>query len=210
MGLLEKRIYKILSRISDVADFRRIAADALRGDSDVVVSGLSGSARALFIAGLAQSLRRPLIVVTPQDRAVEALATDINYFHSELNTSGTNRVCPFPAWETDPYAGLTPHADIQQARATTLWRLRNKQVDIVVASIRSIAARLVAPAVFDTYSLHVTSGEDLSQELLVEHLASAGYLRQEPVGGPGESSVRGGIVDVFSPLMRNPVRIEFF
>jgi transcription-repair coupling factor (superfamily II helicase) len=210
MELLEKRIHKALARISDVADFRRIASDILRGDTDVVVSGLSGSARALFIAGLAQALRRPLIVVTPQDRSVETLATDIHYFHAELNTSGVNRVAPFPAWETDPYAGLTPHADVQQARATTLWRLRHKQVDIVVASIRSLAARLTAPAQFDVYGLQIASGEDLSQELLIEHLSSAGYLRQEPVGGPGEFSVRGGIVDVFSPLMRNPVRIEFF
>ena len=210
MEILEKRIHKIIGRITAVADFRRIATETLRGESDVVVSGLSGSARALFIAGLWNSLRRPLIVVTPQDRGVETLATDITYFHNELNGSGANRVCPFPAWETDPYAGLTPHADIQQARATALWRLRNKQVDVVVASTRSMATRLAAPSQFDTYSLHVTSGEDLSQELLIEHLANAGYLRQEPVGSPGEFSVRGGIVDVFSPLMRNPVRIEFF
>ena len=83
---------------------------------------LSGSARALFIAGFWQTLRRPLIVVTPQDRGVETLATDISYFHGELNANADNRVVPFPAWETDPYAGLTPHADIQQTRATTLWR----------------------------------------------------------------------------------------
>ena len=120
MEILEKRIHKIIARISEVADFRRIASEALRGEIDIVVSGLSGSARALFIAGLWQFLRRPLIVVTPQDRGVEALRTDIAYFHSELNTNGAERVCPFPAWETDPYAGLTPHADIQQARATTL------------------------------------------------------------------------------------------
>src|SRR4029079_5263590 len=125
-----------------VADFRRIASEVLRGDADVVVSGLSGSARALFVAGLAQALRRPLIVVTPQDRAVETLATDINYFHAELNTNGENRVAAFPAWETDPYAGLSPHADIQQTRATALWRLRHKEIDIVVASIRSITTRL--------------------------------------------------------------------
>ena len=210
MEILEKRIHKIIGRISDLADFRRIASETLRGESDVVVSGLSGSSRALFIAGLWNSLRRPVIVVTPQDRSVEMLATDIRYFHGELNSNGGNRVCPFPAWETDPYAGLTPHADIQQARATALWRLRNKQVDIVVASIRSMATRLAPPSQFDTYSLHVTSGEDLSQELLIEHLTNSGYLRQEPVSSPGEFSVRGGIVDVFSPLMRNPVRIEFF
>src|SRR5437867_1788584 len=210
MEILEKRIYKILLRISEIADFRRIASDALRGETDIIVSGLSSSARALFIAGLWQFLRRSLIVVTPQDRGVEALRTDLAYFHGELNANGPERVSPFPAWETDPYAGLTPHADIQQARAATLWRLRNKRVDIVVGSIRSLASRLVAPAQFGTYGLHVATGEDLSQDLLIENLKSAGYLRQEPVGEPGEFSLRGGIVDVFSPLMRNPVRIEFF
>src|SRR5438874_1106191 len=124
METLERKIPKVIARISDIADLRRVAADVLRGDTNVVVSGLSGSARALFLAGLWQSLRRPLLVVTPQDRGVETLATDIAYFHGELNANGSNRVCPFPAWETDPYAGLTPHADIQQSRATTLWRLR--------------------------------------------------------------------------------------
>src|SRR5206468_1011577 len=93
---------------------------------------------------------------------------------------------------------------------TTLWRLRNKRVDIVVGSIRSLASRLVVPSQFDTYGLHIATGDDLSQDLLTEHLQNAGYLRQEPVGAPGEFSIRGGIVDVFSPLMRNPVRIEFF
>ncbi len=210
MEILEKRIHKIIARVSDVADFRRIAADALRGDTNVIVSGLSGSARALFIAGLWQSLRRPLIVVTAQDLGVEPLATDVAYFHGELNANGANRVSPFPAWETDPYAGLTPHADILQARATTLWRMRAKRMDIVVASIRSLATRLAPPAQFDTYSLHITVGDDLSQDLLMEHLSSAGYLRQEPVGAPGEFSMRGGIIDILAPLMRNPVRIEFF
>src|SRR5437867_951465 len=132
MEILEKRIHKIITRISGVADFQRIAAVVLRGDSNVIVSGLSGSARALFIAGLWQSLRRPVIVVTPQDRGLEPLATDIAYFHGELNANGAGRVCPFPAWETDPYAGLTPHADILQARATTLWRMRATQVDDIL------------------------------------------------------------------------------
>lgn len=210
MDAIDKRIPKILSRISDVADFRRIAADALRGETDVIVAGLSGSARALFVAGLWHSVRRPIIVVTPNERRVSDLVNDLDYFHTTVNGSAPHRVCPFPAWEVDPYAGLPAHADIQQARATTLWKLRHHQADIVVASMRSICARLTAPTQFDSYSLQIAKGDELSQELLVEHLANSGYLREEPVGGQGEFSVRGGIVDVFSPLMRSPVRIEFF
>src|SRR3954454_18520143 len=137
MEVLEKRIHKILARISDAADLRRISAEILRGNSNVLVSGLSGSARALFIAGLWQTFRRPLVVVTSQDSAVAAFAADIAYFHGQINAAAAERVCAFPAWETDPYAGLSPHAEILQTRAETLWRLRQKQVDVVVVSIRS-------------------------------------------------------------------------
>src|SRR5690349_5788410 len=170
MEVLEKRIPKILSRIAEVADFRRIASEALKGESAVVVSGLPESAKALFVAGFWQAVRRPLVVVTPQDRAVSSLAADIDYFHSVLNAAVANEVCSFPAWEADPYAGLSPHAAIQQVRATTLWRLRQKQADIVVASIRSVSTRLTSPERFDTYSLHISAGDDISQELLTEHL----------------------------------------
>lgn len=206
----EKHIPAVLSRISSAVDLRRIVSETLRGEGDVVVSGLAGSARALFIAALWQHLRRPLILVTPHDKNVSVLAADIEYFHRELNASSANLVCSFPALETDPYSGLMPHAGVLQTRATTLWCLRQKKADIVVTSTRAASTRVPAPATFDTYSLHVAKGDDVSQELLIEHLSTAGYLRQEPVAGPGEFSVRGGIVDVFSPLMRSPVRMEFF
>jgi transcription-repair coupling factor (superfamily II helicase) len=88
--------------------------------------------------------------------------------------------------------------------------MRQKQTDIIVASVRSFSSRLIAPSVFDGYSLQLTKGDEISQELLVEHLFTAGYLRQEPVGAPGEFSIRGGIVDIFSPLMAGPIRVEFF
>jgi transcription-repair coupling factor (superfamily II helicase) len=47
-------------------------------------------------------------------------------------------------------------------------------------------------------------------ELLVAHLESAGYERREPVEMVGQFSVRGGIVDVFSPEAARPVRLELF
>jgi transcription-repair coupling factor (superfamily II helicase) len=41
-------------------------------------------------------------------------------------------------------------------------------------------------------------------------LISAGYVREEPLGNFGQFSIRGGIMDVWSPDAENPVRIEFF
>src|SRR6478736_1008241 len=118
MEAAEKRIPKLLSRISDLADFRNSTAEVIRGDTDVLVAGLHGSARALFIAKLWNLVRRPVIVVTPHDRDLPDFSADLEFFHSTINNSNTvvghSRVSAFPAWETDPYAGVPPHADIQQ------------------------------------------------------------------------------------------------
>ena len=47
-------------------------------------------------------------------------------------------------------------------------------------------------------------------ELIVDLLIASGYVREEPVGAVGEFSLRGGILDVFSPAHDAPHRIEFF
>jgi transcription-repair coupling factor (superfamily II helicase) len=52
--------------------------------------------------------------------------------------------------------------------------------------------------------------EDHSPEDLVEKLIATGYVREDPVGGVGEFSMRGGIVDVWPPGREAPVRLEFF
>ena len=47
-------------------------------------------------------------------------------------------------------------------------------------------------------------------EMLVEHLVTVGYTRVDVVEMPGQVTVRGGILDVYSPEMERPVRIDFF
>jgi transcription-repair coupling factor (superfamily II helicase) len=192
-----------------LADFGKIAKAVLRREP-VSVAGLGGSAKALFIAASWQAFRRPLVVVTPETVRAESLAGDIAYFHRTLNARSFDQVSAFPAWDVDPYSGLSPHADVQQARALTLWKIRSGSADIVVTSSRALASRLPPPEAFDTFSLKLAVHDDVSEELMLEHLVTAGYLASEPVTSVGEFSRRGGIVDVYSPLMANPARIEFF
>src|SRR5690606_19123849 len=53
--------------------------------------------------------------------------------------------------------------------------------------------------------------DELPIDYLLEHLASIGYVRVDPVGGVGEFSSRGGILDFYSPAGHElPVRVEFF
>ena len=52
--------------------------------------------------------------------------------------------------------------------------------------------------------------EEIDRELFIEKLICGGYSRSTIVEEPGDFSVRGGIIDIFSPLYSDPLRIEFF
>ena len=59
-------------------------------------------------------------------------------------------------------------------------------------------------------ALHLKVGEEYLPDMLIEHLLSVGYTRVDVVEMPGQVTIRGGIIDVFSPEMDRPVRIDFF
>ena len=59
-------------------------------------------------------------------------------------------------------------------------------------------------------TLTLKPGIVYNREALVERLFSAGYVRRSQVDGPGQFSVRGDIVDIYAPDMRQPARIEYW
>jgi transcription-repair coupling factor (superfamily II helicase) len=67
----------------------------------------------------------------------------------------------------------------------------------------------VTPEEIKRSGVVVKVGEELPLEYLIDHLAAVGYVRSDPVGGVGEFSSRGGILDFYSPIGR-PARVEFF
>ena len=60
------------------------------------------------------------------------------------------------------------------------------------------------------YAELVLEGEDLERDLLIDKLISGGYQRAAVVEEPGDFCVRGGIVDIYTPLYSEPIRIELF
>src|SRR5438270_7526056 len=59
-------------------------------------------------------------------------------------------------------------------------------------------------------TLHLKVGEEYLPDMLVEHLLSVGYTKVDVVEMHGQVTLRGGILDVYSPEMDSPVRVEFF
>jgi transcription-repair coupling factor (superfamily II helicase) len=202
-----------LRRITETPEFRGAVTEINHGARVVSISGLvAGSARALALAALQRETGKRFAVVTQSNRDLEPWEGDLRFWYCALagKSNCENEVLILPSSESDPYAGSSPHPDTLERRALTLWRLAHHNQDFVLLTARALARRTVAPDEITRAGAVLARNNTQSPEDLVERLVSAGYVREDPVGAVGEFSMRGGILDVWSPGQERPVRIEFF
>ena len=202
-----------LRRVSEGEEYRRLAAAVGAGKRVVSVAGLtSAPARALALAALQRETGRRFAVLVAANRDMEAWERDLSFWCAALGVGGDNgeAVLSLPASEGDPYAGASPHAETLERRALTLWNLARGRGRFVLLSSRALARRTVQPARLLEAGAALQRDGDYPPEDLVEVLLASGYVREDPVGAVGEFSMRGGILDVWSPGEPFPVRVEFF
>src|SRR5713101_6565482 len=184
------------------------AIAALRaGGQHVSLAGLHDVAKALVAAYVAHELRRPAFFVTDSNRRAEALADTLRFFFT-IFPSALGGVATLPAFDTLPWQSQSPHADILERRATTLFRLTDGQISLLVAPVSAALWRYQDPYVYLSLARTLATDAEIPLEELITHVGSVGYTRTEMVEMPGQFAVRGGIVDLFSPESPRPVRIE--
>ena len=187
-------------------------ADALaRGELRLAARGLWGSSRGLVIAGLARAAERPILVVAPGHAEVHHTAQDVAYFLDSLVGAGegARRVLEFPPPQGGGWRG-NRHGEQDAMRALVAHRLLRAEPVVVVATPAALTAPLLKPADYRARLLRLELGGTVDREQLLAGLEAAGYERVEAVVEVGQWSLRGGIVDIFSPSHERPVRAEFF
>ncbi len=158
----------------------------------------------------ALGLGRPILVVTALAREAEALASEVGYFLDEAPESDpfARRVHLLPAWELKPFAHLSPPPHTQAAQLAALYAALRGEAPMLVASAEALLMRTLPRPVFESSVMRIAAADTLDLEALIDALSAAGYQRVPQTEEPGDFSVRGGIIDIFSPLYHNPVRIE--
>jgi transcription-repair coupling factor (superfamily II helicase) len=179
-----------------------------------VVSGLTDSAKALFVAAAAQAKPHGVVLyVVPSDGDLEQTCADVSFFLAALEgltPAATDRVVlPFPSHEIDPYRGMAPHIGVTSARARALYAIAHGSARVLIASAASLLPRVTPPERMLAASLELKPGQDIAPTDLAELLVDAGFAREDPADEHGEFAVRGGIVDIFPAGETHPVRLEF-
>src|SRR6185312_4793949 len=167
-----------------------------------VIAGLSGPAKALYVAAAAQQESDSLILyVVPADAELEQAAADVRFFFGALEGSSTaaleRTVLPFPSHEIDPYRGLAPHLGVTSARARALHAMATGAARVIVTSAAALLPRVSAPDRLLAASRELKPGDDIPPDELADLLVDGGFTREDPVDERVEFGIRGGIVDIF-------------
>jgi transcription-repair coupling factor (superfamily II helicase) len=172
------------------------------------LSGLTLTAKAIYICLLHSTTRRPQIVVVDGNKQAEALYPLIRTF-ADLIEPG-NAPLILPALDVLPGQAMSPHAEILATRAAALNQLANGFDGILIVPVAAALARTEAPAYYKQLTQTLKVKDEVPLDDLALHLESVGYEKNDPVESVGQYSIRGGILDVFAPEQEQPVRVEFF
>jgi len=170
-------------------------------------TGLSGSENALLVAKVYRQLRKPMVVVAQSTRGAERFMEDLRFFL----TPEPPQLLFFPPYETLSAKLLSFNNETAARRIHILYQMTQTVTPpIVVTTPGSLLQKLIPKEEILGFAELVLNGEDLDRDALIAKMISGGYSRTTLVEEPGDFSIRGGILDVFSPMYDEPLRIEFF
>jgi transcription-repair coupling factor (superfamily II helicase) len=203
-------VRELFADVELLPGFARVASHLNEGTGRIRVSGLSPTAKALLLVLWRRAADRPLIVVVNDNRAVEDFVPILRGFCELTAACDPDSVVSLPARDVLPFQNLSPHPELQEERATGLWKIATGKASIVVTPIAATAILQRSAEYYSDLARVLRRGESFDLDNLLEHLNTVGYASADVVEMPGQYALRGGILDVYSPEAERPVRIEFF
>ena len=203
-------VREVFAELEHSSAFERVRRHLSLGTGRRRVSGLTATARSLYLPLMARAAKHPVIVVVADNKAAEALEPTLRAGCELTGAIDPARVVRLPAHDVLPFENLSPHPDVQEQRAAALWKLATGAVYILIAPVEAAALKLFDREYYASLAVTLRRGEEVDVEVLTAHLASVGYTQMDLVEMPGQFTRRGGILDVYSPEADRPVRIEFF
>ena len=192
-------IYEKSSKVSLLAD------QLQKRENKLHLKGLVGSSLSFVVQSLFSKSDLPFLLLF-QDKEEAA------YYLNDLeNLINDQDVLFYPGSYRRPYQiEETDNANVL-LRAEVLNRINSrKKPSIIVSYPDAIFEKVVTRKELDKNTLKVATGDNISIDFINEVLFEYNFKRVDFVAEPGEFSVRGGIIDVFSFSNDNPYRMEFF
>jgi transcription-repair coupling factor (superfamily II helicase) len=203
-------VRELLGDLEHCEPFERVRRHLAFAAGRKRVSGLSATARTLYLPLFARAAQVPLVVIVADNRAADSLQLTLRAACQLTGAVEADRVLRLPAHDVLPFENMSPHPDVQEQRASVLWKIATGGASIVIVPVEAASMRVFPAEYYSDLGRVLRRDEEIDVDELATHLASVGYSPMDIVEMPGQFTRRGGIFDVYSPEADRPVRMELF
>ncbi len=193
----------LLDAIERLPAFARVLNTLPAPAARLSIGGLPGSADAALVASLSRRLPTRFFVV-----AAEGVAEAERWLADLETLAPDEAIALYPAREA--FGEAEPHMEVAGERVETLERLTRGELHILLTTARALLEKTRMPRALQDLRVELRKGDTHRLGELTRHLESIGFERVPMVEDVAQFSIRGGIFDVYSFGMAEPVRAEFW
>lgn len=170
--------------------------------------GASELAQGLILDALKETTTQPILVVFRSRQVARNVIDNLTFF---AGAEAADRIHYIPPLDFDFYRGLLLNPETLCERNVGLYHaLNNPQGRVFVTTITGILQKTIPPTEYLGAAKVLRPNAEIERDAFILNLLEAGYQRQPAAYDPGVFAVRGGVIDIFSPLYHQPFRVEFF
>ena len=200
-------MHKILEAAVQTRPFVQLQKELKQKGNTVYLNELVGGALSFYLAA-AVSKCGGLNIVVAEDR--DAAAYVMNDLYALLDEK---RVLFFPSAYKRSVLYGSEEAQSVVMRTNAINAIRTLEANdylVLCTYPEALAERVVGISELSEHSISISRGDSVKISELVDMLETLGFERVDFVYEPGQYSVRGGIVDIFSYAESRPYRLDFF
>ena len=193
----------LLDALEQLPTFARVANSLPDPARRLTVGGLPGSADAVLLGALARRFpSRFFVVATDGVAEAERWLADLQTLFDDAT------LALYPPREG--FGEAEPHMEVAGERVETVERLSRGEIRVLLTTARALMERTRLPGALRDLRVELRKGATHRLGALAAHLEAIGFERVPMVEDVAQFSVRGGIFDVYSFGMPEPVRAEFW
>ncbi len=170
----------------------------------VKVVGPEEACFSFVVSNIIQKLNKKVLIITHDNSRIENIYEDL------VRVLDKSKINIFPEIETLPHEKINPDFNILQERIKVLNKMQSSNNNVVITSGISTLRKLMPKKYFEQKTLKINKDSQMDLNKISTKLIQLGYEREKMVEQPGQFSIRGGILDIYTLVYDNPVRIELF
>src|SRR6201996_1063446 len=161
-------VRELMADLESSAAFERVRRHLAGGTGRRRVSGLTATARALYLPYFVRAGQAPALVLVSDNKAAETLHANLLAACDLTGALKAEEVLRLPAHDVLPFENLSPHSEIQEQRAATLWKIAGGQARLVIAPVEAACMRLFHRDHYVALALRLRKGEEHIPDMLIE------------------------------------------